>query len=86
MSVIGAIVIRTGYSRGSGYDKIFLKTIDGRIIVLKVETTSDDVCIGISDVLDTLNKKIKRCKEEIKEYEEQVKDVDLMLLRWCSVR
>jgi len=78
MSTIdGAIVIRTGYSRGSGYDKIFLKTIDGRIAVLKVETTSDDdTCIGISDVLDTLNKKINRCKEKIKEYEEQAKDIE----------
>lgn len=80
MSTIeGATVIRTGYSRGSGYDKIFLKTVDGRVVVLQVETTSDnDTCIGISDMLDALNNRIKRCKEDIKEYEEQAKEIE----RW----
>lgn len=79
MSTIdGATVIKTGYSRGSGYDKIFLRTVDGRVVVLRVETTSDnDTCIGISDVLDNLNRRIKSCKENIKEYEEQIKDVEL---------
>lgn len=57
-TIFGATVIRTGYSRGSGYDKIYLKTVDGRVVVLQVETTSDnDKCIGISDMLDTLKKK-----------------------------
>jgi hypothetical protein len=80
MSTIeGATVIRTGYSRGSGYDKIFLKTVDGRVVVLQIETISDnDICIGISDILDTLNKRIKRCKEDIKECEEQAKKI----LQW----
>lgn len=80
MSTIeGATVIRTGYSRGSGYDNIFLKTIDGRVIVLQVETTSDnDTCIGISDMLYDLNKRIKRCKEDIKKYEDQAKEIE----RW----
>lgn len=76
-TIEGATVIRTGYSRGSGYDKIFLKTVDGRVVVLQVETTSDnDTCIGISDVSDTLKRRIKRCKEEIKEYEDQAKEVE----------
>lgn len=78
MSTIdGATVIRTGFSRGSGYDKIFLKTVDGRVVVLQVESTSDnDVCIGISDILDSLEKRIKKCKEEIKEYEDKMKEVE----------
>jgi hypothetical protein len=78
MSTIdGATVIRTGYSRGSGYDKIFLRTVDERVLVLQVETTSDDdACIGISDVLDTLNKRIKGCKEDIKEYKEKIKEIE----------
>jgi len=80
MSTIeGATVIRTGYSRGSGYDKIFLKTVDGRVVVLQVETTSDnDTCIGISDMLYDLNKRIKICKEDIKKYEDQAKEIE----RW----
>lgn len=78
-NIEGATVIRTGYSRGSGYDKIFLKTVDGRVVVLQVETTSDnDKCIGISDMLYDLNKRIKRCKENIKEYEDQAKEIE----RW----
>jgi chaperonin cofactor prefoldin len=76
MTIEGATVIRTGFSRGSGYDKIFLKTVDGKILVLKVETTSDDdMCIGISDVLNTLKKRIKSCKEDIKEYEERIEEM-----------
>lgn len=77
MTIEGATVIRTGYSRGSGYDKIFLRTVDDRIVVLQVETTSDDdMCIGISDVLDTLKKRIKGCKEDIKECEKEIKEME----------
>lgn len=77
MTIYGATVVRTGYSRGSGYDKIFLKTVDGRLVVLQVETTSDDdTCIGVSDVVDTLKERIKRCKEEIKESEKKVKEIE----------
>lgn len=77
MTIEGATVIRTGYSIGSGYDKIFLKTVDNRVVVLQVETTSDDdTCIGISDVLDTLKKRIKGCKVDIKEYEEKIKEIE----------
>ena len=77
MTIEGATVIRTGYSIGSGYDKIFLKTVDGRVVVLQVETTSDDdICVGISDVLNTLKKRIKVRKEDIKEYEEKIKEIE----------
>lgn len=77
MTIQGAKVIRTGYSRGSGYDEIFLKTVDKRVIVLQVETTSDgDRCIGISDVVDTSKKRIERYKEKIKELEDEVKEVE----------
>lgn len=77
MTIEGATVIKTGYSRGSGYDKIFLKTVDGRVVVLQVETTSDnDMYIGISDMLNTLKRRIKSCKEEIKEYEEKAKEIE----------
>jgi hypothetical protein len=77
MTIDGATVIRTGYSRGSGYDKIFLKTVDGRVVVLQVETTSDDdTCIGITYMLDTLKKRIKGCKADIKEYEEKIKEIE----------
>lgn len=77
MTIEGATVIRTGFSRGSGYDKIFLKTIDGRVIVLQIETTSDnDTCIGMSDMLNTLKRRIKDCKEDIEKYEKQAKEVE----------
>lgn len=76
MTMEGAKIIRTGFSRESGYDKIFLKTVDGKILVLQVGTTSDDdTCIGISDVTNSLKKRIKKCKEDIKEYEEQLEEM-----------
>jgi hypothetical protein len=76
MTIEGATVIRTGFSRGSGYDKIFLRTVDGRVVVLKVETTSDnEVCIGIDDALNTLKRRIEMCKDDIKHYEEQIEEI-----------
>lgn len=76
MSIEGATVVRTGHSRGSGYDKIFLRTVDGTVVVLKVETTSDDdICIGIDDVLDTLKRKIEICKADIEDYEKQIEEI-----------
>lgn len=77
MSIYGATVIRTGYSRGSGYDKIFLKKVDGRVVELNVETTSDgDECIGVMDVVDDLKKRIKKYKEDIEEYEDKIKEIE----------
>jgi hypothetical protein len=77
MTIEGATVIRTGYSRGSGYDEIFLKTVDGRVVVLKAETTTDDdMCIGIKDVLSTCKKRIKGYKEDIKECEKKIKEIE----------
>jgi hypothetical protein len=76
VTIEGATVIRTGFNRGSGYDKIFLRTVDGRVVVLQVETTTDDdMCIGIEDLLDRLQRKIKICKEDIKDYEKQIEEM-----------
>lgn len=77
MSIYGATVIKTGFSRGSGYDKIFLKTVDGKVAELSIETTSDDdTCIGVTYVVDDLKKRIERYKEKIKEYEDEVEEVE----------
>ena len=77
MTIEGATVIKTGYSRGSGYDKIYLRKLDRKVVVLEVENTSDDdTCIGISDMVDTLKEKIKGCEEEIKGYEKRIKEIE----------
>ena len=77
MTIYGATVIKTGFSRGSGYDRIFLKTVDGRVAELNIETTSDDdTCIGVTYVADDLKKRIKKCKEEIEEYEKKIKEME----------
>jgi uncharacterized coiled-coil DUF342 family protein len=47
------------------------------VVVLEVENTSDDdTCIGISDMVDTLKEKIKGCEEEIKGYEKRIKEIE----------
>lgn len=76
MTIEGATVIRTGFSIGSGYDKIYLRTVEGRVVVLQVETTSDDATyIGIDDLLDKLQRRIEICKEDIKHYEDQIEEM-----------
>lgn len=80
MSIIGATVIKTGCSRGSGYDKIYVKTIDGRVKLLEVEITSDnDRCIGVQDILDGLQRKIMRYQNGISDIEKQIKYLEMLL-------
>ena len=78
MSTIeGATVIKTGFTRGSGYDKIYLRKVDGEIIILEVESNSNDgTYVGVRSLINSYNKRIEKCKEEINQCKKLIRNIE----------